>query len=187
MAYGRAGRAWAQPIARPLFVWTSFAEELAVAELTNTCDVDLGKLEGSAADNNGDNLGEGPDEAIEAQLICTNKSFDVASIAALCVSCKQQNGNGTTDGMDNLMSACSFSGTSYSRSASALILQITVSATKLVADGLATVSSTAMAQGQATQAAASAGLGARTIVSGAEGFSITLLALVPSVGMFYVL
>ncbi|KAF2193595.1 hypothetical protein K469DRAFT_541092, partial [Zopfia rhizophila CBS 207.26] len=166
---------------------TSIAEELNAADvpsacttickpivqLTNACDVDPGKV------NDDDNDGPESDEAIEAQCICSNKSFNVGSIAALCASCIQQNGNGTAEAdMDKIMSACSFSSTSYSQSATALVAQITVSATKPVATGMAAGSSTATAQGQATQTAASTGLGARTDVSGAVGFGMALLGLV---------
>ncbi|KAF2271509.1 uncharacterized protein EI97DRAFT_364670, partial [Westerdykella ornata] len=126
------------------FVSTSFAEELRAADvpnactticqpivqLTNTCDIDPDKSEDNAAENSNDNDGAESDEPIEAQCICSNKSFNVASIAALCASCIQLNGNRTTDDVNKIMSACSFSSTSYAPSATALVAQITVSATK---------------------------------------------------------
>lgn len=57
-----------------------------IVDLTSTCDVD----------NDTDKTES--DHAIEATCICSNKSFNVASIAALCASCISQNG-ATTDGM----------------------------------------------------------------------------------------
>lgn len=57
-----------------------------IVDLTSTCDVDK------------DTDKTDSDDAIEATCICSNKSFNVASIAALCASCISQNG-ATTDGM----------------------------------------------------------------------------------------
>ncbi|KAH7364050.1 hypothetical protein BKA65DRAFT_490304 [Rhexocercosporidium sp. MPI-PUGE-AT-0058] len=56
-----------------------------IVDLTSTCDVD----------NDTDKTES--DDAIEATCICSNTSFNVASIAALCASCISQNG-ATTDG-----------------------------------------------------------------------------------------
>ncbi|KAF1976740.1 hypothetical protein BU23DRAFT_432500, partial [Bimuria novae-zelandiae CBS 107.79] len=111
-----------------------------IVQLTNTCDVDPGARENDD-EKNGEDNGAEPDEAVESQCVCSNKSFDVASIAALCASCIQQNGKGRTDDegmtelmgcvdMDNIMSACKFSSMSYAPSATALVAQVTVSATK---------------------------------------------------------
>ena len=57
-----------------------------IVDLTSTCDVD------------NDTEKNESDDAIEATCICSNKSFNVASIAALCASCMSQNG-ATSDGM----------------------------------------------------------------------------------------
>ena len=35
------------------------------------------------------------DEAVEAQCICSNTSFNVRSVAALCAACIKQNGKGS--------------------------------------------------------------------------------------------
>jgi hypothetical protein len=96
-----------------LFVPISYAEELdagdvpsaclticqPIVELTNICDVDPRPAGDDTGENDGDDGGSETDEPIEAQCICTNTSFDVSSIAALCASCIQQNANSTVDGM----------------------------------------------------------------------------------------
>lgn len=72
-----------------------------IVDLTNTCDIDPNEM-----DMDNDNrrrlrlrqTGES-DEAIEANCICTNKSFDVAGVMGLCASCISQNGN-TSDGKE---------------------------------------------------------------------------------------
>lgn len=70
-----------------------------IVDLTNTCDIDPNE-----ADTDNDKRRklrlretEESDEAIEANCICTNKSFDVAGVMGLCASCISQNGN-TSDG-----------------------------------------------------------------------------------------
>jgi len=112
------------PIATALFVaaLTSIAnsEELKAADvpsacaaicgpmvtLTNTCDVnpesDTARLRRRDADNRDD---DESDEPIEAQCICSNTSFDVRSVAALCAACISQNGK-NTDGKKHLPSVC---------------------------------------------------------------------------------
>ena len=70
-----------------------------IVDLTNTCDVD--PKEGDIDSDKRRKLrlreSEEADEAIEANCICTNKSFDVAAVMALCASCMAQN-NQTTEG-----------------------------------------------------------------------------------------
>lgn len=73
-----------------------------IVELTNTCDVDPNE-----ADTDNDKRRklrlretEDADEAIEANCICTNESFNVAGVMALCGSCIAQNGN-STDGIND--------------------------------------------------------------------------------------
>lgn len=70
-----------------------------IVTLTNTCDVDPNETD---TDNDKRKklrlrASEEADESIEANCICTNKSFDVAGVMALCASCISQNGK-TTDG-----------------------------------------------------------------------------------------
>lgn len=66
-----------------------------IISLTNTCDIDSNEKDGNKRKRQilypraeGDS-----DEAIEAECICKNKSFDVANIMALCASCITQNGH----------------------------------------------------------------------------------------------
>ncbi len=88
-----------------------------IVTLTNTCDINPdddnnnntsgGKgrrglhLRRRPEDDNGGGGKESPDdesdEPIEAQCICTNKSFNVQRVAALCAACLTQNG-GETEG-----------------------------------------------------------------------------------------
>ncbi|PNP61518.1 hypothetical protein FNYG_13805 [Fusarium nygamai] len=102
-----------------------------IVDLTNTCDIDP-----KEADNDNDKgtklrLRERneAEESIEANCICTNKSFDVAAVMALCASCMVQNSQDTED-VDKIMSQCSFTSTSYVRSATAIVSGIQVEATK---------------------------------------------------------
>lgn len=54
-----------------------------LGDLSNMCDTDL------RSDIDRD------ENRLEAQCICTNKSFDVAKIAALCADCMHQSANST--------------------------------------------------------------------------------------------
>lgn len=54
-----------------------------VRELTAICDVDDSRV----SDDKTEHL-------LEAQCICTNDSFDVGKITALCASCIEQNAKG---------------------------------------------------------------------------------------------
>ncbi len=59
-----------------------------IGELSDKCDVDL------RSDNDAD------EHHLQNQCICTNQSFDVAKIAAMCADCmhqSQQNNNGDND------------------------------------------------------------------------------------------
>jgi hypothetical protein len=72
-----------------------------IVDLTNTCDIDPNEMD---MDNDKRRKlrfrkAEESDEAIEANCICTNKSFDVAGVMGLCASCISQNGN-TSDGKE---------------------------------------------------------------------------------------
>lgn len=63
-----------------------------IVELSNTCDID--PKENKIRDRRGDFLlvaRSKEEESIEANCICTNKSFDVESVMALCASCMKQN------------------------------------------------------------------------------------------------
>lgn len=138
-----------------------------IVDLSGTCDIDPNEADmadndnmrrrelGLRADQDGGN--DGSDEAIEANCICTNKSFDVAGIMALCASCIAQNGKAAGGGWwpmtgpshshvvriglssmlmsrradaDNMMSQCAFESTSYVPSATSLVSGIHVQATK---------------------------------------------------------
>jgi hypothetical protein len=108
-----------------------------IVELTAICDVNPNEAEG-AEDEEEEESNEGapePDEAPENECFCTNRSFNVGSVAALCASCIEQNKSGVgaegeEDSMGQLMAACGFSSTSYRPTATELVAQVTVSATK---------------------------------------------------------
>lgn len=70
-----------------------------IVDLTNTCDIDPNETDSDNDKKRKLRLRqrEEDDEAIEANCICTNKSFDVAGVMGLCASCIAQNGN-TSDG-----------------------------------------------------------------------------------------
>ncbi|KAF2004716.1 hypothetical protein P154DRAFT_410462, partial [Amniculicola lignicola CBS 123094] len=89
-------------------------------QLTNTCDV--GNLEDMSISD---------EERIESNCICKNTSFNVAGITGLCTSCMGQSfGTDTCVEVDRIMSVCSFTTTSYAPSATSLLAQVTVQATK---------------------------------------------------------
>lgn len=70
-----------------------------IVDLTNTCDIDPQEMDRDQDKRRNLRLRQADesDEAIEADCICTNKSFDVAGVMGLCASCIAQNGN-TADG-----------------------------------------------------------------------------------------
>ncbi|KAK2765479.1 hypothetical protein FQN54_008333 [Arachnomyces sp. PD_36] len=154
-----------------------------IVELTAICDIDPNESEDEEDGGEGgeDEGGVEPDEPIENNCFCTNKSFDVESIAGLCASCIEQTGQENGDDMSKLMSACSFSSTSYAPSATALVAQVTVSATKPSASGTPGASSTPPAsQGEGT--AAGEGFGTRMDVPGILVFGAVCLGLVNNLG-----
>ncbi|KAG8158629.1 hypothetical protein KVR01_011751 [Diaporthe batatas] len=131
-----------------------------IVDLTNTCDVDPQEMDMDKAKRGGLLLrrAEESDEAIEANCICTNKSFDVAGVMGLCASCIAQNG-ATTDDASKIMSQCSFTSTSYTPAATTAVAGIQVQATKPASTGATstggTSSSTGLAQSGAGKLAAS--------------------------------
>ncbi|EXM15580.1 hypothetical protein RAB80_017590 [Fusarium oxysporum f. sp. vasinfectum] len=102
-----------------------------IVDLTNTCDIDPKEADKDNDTRTKLRLRERneAEESIEAKCICTNKSFDVAAVMALCASCMVQNSQDTED-VDKIMSQCSFTSTSYVRSATAIVSDIQVQATK---------------------------------------------------------
>ncbi|EXA31376.1 hypothetical protein FOVG_17348 [Fusarium oxysporum f. sp. pisi HDV247] len=102
-----------------------------IVDLTNTCDIDPKEADKDNEKRTKLRLRERSEaeEGIEANCICTNKSFDVAAVMALCASCMVQN-NQETEDVDKIMSQCSFTSTSYVRSATAIVSGIQVQATK---------------------------------------------------------
>lgn len=61
-----------------------------VVDLTQACEVDL------SGDNN-----DRTEDRLEAQCVCTNDSFNVSRITALCASCMSQNVNNNDDDDDD--------------------------------------------------------------------------------------
>ncbi|KAL4728178.1 hypothetical protein ACLX1H_004915 [Fusarium chlamydosporum] len=101
-----------------------------IVDLSNTCDID--PKENKTKDRRGDFLlaiRSKAEEAVEANCICTNKSFDVATVMALCASCMAQNSSDAED-VEKMMAQCSFSSTSYVRAATSVVSGIQVEATK---------------------------------------------------------
>ncbi|KAH7230637.1 uncharacterized protein BKA55DRAFT_525672 [Fusarium redolens] len=104
-----------------------------IVDLTNTCDIDPKEADKDNEKRTKLRLRERSEaeEGIEANCICTNKSFDVAAVMALCASCMVQNNQETeVIDVDKIMSQCSFTSTSYVRSATAIVSGIQVQATK---------------------------------------------------------
>lgn len=93
-----------------------------VRELTAICDVDGNRV----PDDHTEQL-------LEAQCICTNDSFDVSKITALCASCIKGNAgaDNADDGLEDvssIMSTCGFSSVSYESASATLGETVTVSA-----------------------------------------------------------
>lgn len=102
-----------------------------IGQLSDRCDTDL------RSDIDRD------EKLLEAQCVCTNRSFDVAKIAALCADCMHQSANGRRrrddddnradqddlKDIDNIMSTCGFTSTKYNPSATGQVQSITVAAT----------------------------------------------------------
>ncbi|KAF4446174.1 Protein CAP22 [Fusarium austroafricanum] len=102
-----------------------------IVQLTKQCDTDL----------RGDRDRE--EDRLEAQCVCTNNSFNVSRIAALCADCVRQNvrrdddddddndRNDDTEEIDDIMRTCGFSSTTYVASAaSSAVSGVTVDATR---------------------------------------------------------
>lgn len=74
-----------------------------IVELSNICDIDPNEADEGSNERKklrlrGTEENEDGEEAIEAECICKNTSFDVANVMALCASCISQSG-GTTEGI----------------------------------------------------------------------------------------
>lgn len=103
-----------------------------IVQLTRTCDVDL------RSDNDRD------EDRLEVQCVCTNDSFDVGRVAALCADCMRQNINSGRDNDDDdddrrddmediedILYTCGFSSVSYNAaSATSYAQSISVEATR---------------------------------------------------------
>ncbi|KAF5569324.1 hypothetical protein FPHYL_2139 [Fusarium phyllophilum] len=103
-----------------------------IIQLTKTCDTDL----------RGDRDRE--EDRLEAQCVCTNDSFNVSRVAALCAGCIHQNAQNNRDNddddddirddteeIDDIMYTCGFSSTTYVASAaSAAVSGVSVDATR---------------------------------------------------------
>ena len=87
-----------------------------IVTLTNTCDVNPDsetkrrRLRHRADDGNDAAADDESDEVVEAQCICSNTSFNVRSVAALCAACISQNGK-PTDGKGTQLPSLSTSDT----------------------------------------------------------------------------
>ncbi|KAH7231103.1 hypothetical protein BKA59DRAFT_409235 [Fusarium tricinctum] len=106
-----------------------------IIDLTNICDVDPKEADKNSEGDKTIKLRlhkrKKAEESIEANCICSNKSFDVAAVMALCASCMVQNSKDTeVIDVDKIMSQCSFTSTSYVRSATAIVSGVQVQATK---------------------------------------------------------
>ncbi|GKU02958.1 hypothetical protein FLAG1_06353 [Fusarium langsethiae] len=105
-----------------------------IVDLTRACDTDL----------RGDRDRE--EDRLEAQCVCTNNSFNVARVAALCADCIHQNAprdnddddddddddrRDDTKDIDDILYTCGFASTTYVASAaSAAVSGVTVDATR---------------------------------------------------------
>ncbi|KAM0355158.1 hypothetical protein ACHAPU_001021 [Fusarium lateritium] len=105
-----------------------------IVQLTRTCDTDL------RGDRDRD------EDRLEVQCVCTNDSFNVGRIAALCADCIHQNAprdndddddddddgrRDDTEDIDNLLYTCGFSSTTYVASAaSAAVSGVSVDASR---------------------------------------------------------
>ncbi|KAH7231978.1 hypothetical protein B0J15DRAFT_197282 [Fusarium solani] len=149
-----------------------------IVDLTNTCDVDPNEADKDNDKRRKLRLRESDeaDETIEANCICTNKSFDVAAVMALCASCMAQNSQKTED-VDKIMSQCSFTSTSYVPSATAMVSAIQVQATKPATTWTSGSTSTAGASSSAESAGSGAGKMAVSIMAAAGAGLVLMLQL----------
>jgi hypothetical protein len=100
-----------------------------IVDLTRACDTDL------RGDRDRD------EDRLEAQCVCTNDSFNVARVAALCADCIHQNArrddddddddNDETQDIDDILYTCGFASTTYVASAaSAAVSGVSVDASR---------------------------------------------------------
>jgi hypothetical protein len=76
--------------------------------------------------------GDQNEDLLERQCVCTNTSFDVANVAALCASCMEQNVREREDleDINDLMRACNFQSSSFAPEATTIVEGVTVTATR---------------------------------------------------------
>ncbi|KAH6671546.1 hypothetical protein F5X68DRAFT_278691 [Plectosphaerella plurivora] len=108
-----------------------------VVTLSNTCDLDRNTRKKLRRDN--DDAQDAAEEAAEINCICTNRSFDVANVMALCASCMNQN-RGDVQDVNRIMAQCSFASTSYAPTATGVVQGINVDATRPTASAAAAAS-----------------------------------------------
>lgn len=125
-----------------------------IITLTNACDIDPAAGNGRQQSETGDD--NDGDEAVEAQCVCKNTSFDIGKIASLCAACISQAppvSGKKTDGelcidvipppgvgqdahaenrldMDKIMSQCGFTSTTYTSTDTTAVTGIVVQATR---------------------------------------------------------
>ncbi|KAL1852775.1 hypothetical protein VTK73DRAFT_9168 [Phialemonium thermophilum] len=130
-----------------------------VRELSSICDVDDSRV----PDDHTQSL-------LEAQCICTNDSFDVGKITALCASCIKENAK-TDDDKDGLedvgsiMSTCGFASTSFASSQATLGETITVNATRPTASSQLTTTITGGSSAPSTTGSGASGATASATTS----------------------
>lgn len=92
-----------------------------IHSLVRQCDVDDDLVGGDANEDN-----------LERQCVCSNRSIDVARVAALCAGCMSQHVRERDDMEDinDLMRACGFQSTSFAPEATSFV-QGTVSVSKV--------------------------------------------------------
>ncbi|KAH7146168.1 hypothetical protein EDB81DRAFT_934062 [Dactylonectria macrodidyma] len=130
-----------------------------IVDLTNICDIDPNEEDSDNDKRRKLRLreyDESDEEAIEANCICSNTSFDVAAVMALCASCMAQNSQHSED-VDKIMSQCSFSSTSYLPAATTIVTDIEVQATKSATTGISASTSTGSASSSTESAGSDAG------------------------------
>ncbi|KAH8756128.1 hypothetical protein F5883DRAFT_430155 [Diaporthe sp. PMI_573] len=106
-----------------------------VAEISGICDVDA-----DFDDNNTE-----VEDLMKLQCICTNRSFDVAGLTALCASCIDQNGlpSDKEDNMDDIgeiMARYGFPNVTWTPEVDPAANNVSVSASRLTASAQLTTS-----------------------------------------------
>ncbi|KAK1765923.1 hypothetical protein QBC33DRAFT_542899 [Phialemonium atrogriseum] len=114
---------------------------------------------------------DSPEDRAERFCMCRNTSFDVEGVTGLCASCLQQNGDeDAVEDINEIMSECAFSSTSYAPAAATAATGLTIVA--MIPTLAAKPTALASSSTGGGQGANGGGLGSSANSWGAKGIKV---------------